>query len=61
MTMRDIRFDDLDALRAEISEQFGPWGSELEVTQARLGLCAGVRDVIAQGLGLLGVSAPEQM
>ena len=33
----------------------------LEVTQARLGLCAGVRDVIAQGLGLLGVSAPEQM
>jgi len=32
-----------------------------EVSRARLLLCAGVRDVIAQGLGLLGVSAPEQM
>jgi arginyl-tRNA synthetase len=34
---------------------------EREVSRARLLLCAGVRDVIAQGLGLLGVSAPEQM
>lgn len=32
-----------------------------ELSRARLELCAGVRDVIAQGLGLLGVSAPEQM
>jgi arginyl-tRNA synthetase len=32
-----------------------------ETSRARLLLCAGVRDVIAQGLGLLGVSAPEQM
>jgi len=32
-----------------------------EVSRARLLLCAGVRDVIAQGLGLLGVTAPEQM
>jgi len=32
-----------------------------EVSRARLLLCAGVRDVIAQGLGLMGVSAPEQM
>ncbi|MDD5628320.1 MAG: arginine--tRNA ligase [Elusimicrobia bacterium] len=32
-----------------------------QVSRARLLLCAGVRDVIAQGLGLLGVSAPEQM
>jgi len=32
-----------------------------EVSRARLLLCAGVRDVIAQGLGLLGVSAPEEM
>ena len=30
-------------------------------SQARLLLCAGVRDLIAQGLGLLGVSAPDQM
>ena len=34
---------------------------EPETSRARLLLCAGVRDVIAQGLGLLGVSAPEQM
>jgi arginyl-tRNA synthetase len=34
---------------------------EPEVSRARLLLCAGVRDAIAQGLGLLGVSAPEQM
>jgi arginyl-tRNA synthetase len=32
-----------------------------EASRARLLLCAGVRDVIAQGLSLLGVSAPEQM
>jgi len=30
-------------------------------SRARLLLCAGVRDVIREGLGLLGVSAPEQM
>jgi len=32
-----------------------------ELSKQRLLLCAGVRDLIAQGLGLLGVSAPEQM
>ncbi|MBI4376011.1 MAG: arginine--tRNA ligase [Elusimicrobia bacterium] len=32
-----------------------------ELSRARLSLCAGVRDVIAEGLALLGVSAPEQM
>lgn len=32
-----------------------------EVSRARLLLCTGVRDVIREGLGLLGVSAPEQM
>jgi len=30
-------------------------------TLARLALCAGVRDVIAEGLALLGVSAPDKM
>ena len=35
--------------------------AEPEVSRARLLLCAGVRDAIAQGLGLLGVSAPQQM
>jgi arginyl-tRNA synthetase len=30
-------------------------------TLARLGLCAAVRQVVANGLGLLGVSAPESM
>jgi arginyl-tRNA synthetase len=33
----------------------------VELSRARLLLCAGVRDVIREGLGLLGVSAPEQM
>jgi arginyl-tRNA synthetase len=32
-----------------------------ELSKARLLLCAGARDTIAQGLGLLGVSAPSQM
>ncbi len=28
-----IAFDDLDALRARISEDYGAWGAELEITQ----------------------------
>ena len=32
-----------------------------EKSKARLTLCAGVRALIAEGLGLLGVSAPERM
>jgi arginyl-tRNA synthetase len=35
--------------------------SEPDQSRARLLLCAGVRDVIAEGLSLLGVSAPEKM
>jgi len=35
--------------------------SEEEISRARLLLCAGVRDVIKEGLSLLGVSAPEEM
>jgi acyl dehydratase len=31
--MREIRFDDIEALRKEIRDDFGPWGAELEVTQ----------------------------
>ncbi len=31
--MREIGFDDIQALRAEIRDEFGPWGAELEVTQ----------------------------
>jgi len=31
------------------------------LSAARLGLALGVRRVLAQGLGLLGISAPEQM
>lgn len=31
--MEQIRFDDIDKLRGKISDQFGPWGSELQVTQ----------------------------
>ncbi len=36
-------------------------GSEREVQAARLALCTGVRQVLANGLTLLGVSAPERM
>jgi len=31
------------------------------LSRARLALCGGVRAIIAEGLGLLGVSAPETM
>jgi len=31
--MEEIRFDDIDSLQKHVSEEFGPWGSELEVTQ----------------------------
>lgn len=31
--MQEIRFDDVAALEATISEDFGPWGPEVEVTQ----------------------------
>ena len=34
---------------------------DLDLTQARLGLVIAVRTVLANGLGLLGMSAPEQM
>jgi len=31
--MQDIRFDDIEGLRAKISKEFGPWGPAVEVTQ----------------------------
>src|SRR6187397_374960 len=31
--MQDIRFDDIDALRTKVSDTFGAWGNEVEVTQ----------------------------
>ena len=34
--MKTIRFDDIDALRAEISEEFGSWSDPLEVKQATI-------------------------
>jgi arginyl-tRNA synthetase len=36
-------------------------GDNPELTQARLGLLSAVRSILALGLGLLGVSAPESM
>jgi acyl dehydratase len=33
MNMRQIRFDDIAALRGMISEEFGAWSPEVEVTQ----------------------------
>ena len=34
--MEQIRFDDVDALRKKVSEEFGPWSDELEVSQAMI-------------------------
>jgi hypothetical protein len=31
--MEEIRFDDIAALNKHVSEEFGPWGPEVEVTQ----------------------------
>ncbi len=31
--MEEIRFDDIDRLRSYMSDQFGPWGTEVEITQ----------------------------
>jgi len=31
--MEDIRFDDIATLNKQVSEEFGPWGPEVEVTQ----------------------------
>jgi len=31
--MQEIRFDDIDALRARVSDEFGPFGGPIEVTQ----------------------------
>jgi acyl dehydratase len=32
----EIRYDDLDTLRQKVSEDFGPWGPEIEITQAMI-------------------------
>jgi hypothetical protein len=34
--MQEIRFDDIDALRAYVSDEFGPLGPEVEVSQAMI-------------------------
>lgn len=34
--MREIRFDDMDALQAEIRDDYGPWSPALTVTQAMI-------------------------
>ncbi len=31
--MQEIRFDDIDALGAKVSEEYGAWGEPIEVTQ----------------------------
>jgi acyl dehydratase len=34
--MEQIRFDDIEKLKTKISDQFGPWGPEMQVTQAMI-------------------------
>jgi len=31
--MKEIRFDDIDALKKEIRDEYGPWSKEVEITQ----------------------------
>jgi acyl dehydratase len=31
--MEEIRFDDVEALRKHVSDEYGPWGTEMEVSQ----------------------------
>jgi acyl dehydratase len=31
--MREIRFDDIEGMRSQIGEEYGPWGEEMQVTQ----------------------------
>ena len=40
--MKQIQFDDIAALEAEISEEYGPFGGELEVTQEMINQFADV-------------------
>jgi len=34
--MREIRFDDVEALRGHITDTYGEWGSQVEVTQSMI-------------------------
>jgi acyl dehydratase len=40
--MEEIRFDDIEALKGRISEDFGSWGPEVEVTQEMINRFADV-------------------
>ena len=40
--METIRFDDIEKLRAKISDQFGPWSKPIAVTQERINQFADV-------------------
>ena len=40
--MEEIQFDDIEALKGRISEEFGPWGPEVEVTQEMINQFADV-------------------
>jgi acyl dehydratase len=40
--MEEIRFDDIEALRARISDDFGPWGESVEVSQEMINTFAEV-------------------
>ncbi|MEQ1704323.1 MAG: MaoC family dehydratase, partial [Ilumatobacteraceae bacterium] len=42
--MTSIRFDDIEALRAMISDEFGEWGPRVEVTQAVIDRFADLTD-----------------
>ena len=38
--MEEIRFDDIEALRKHVSDEYGPWGTEIGVTQEMIGAFA---------------------
>jgi acyl dehydratase len=35
--VEEIRFDDIDALKAKISEEYGDWGKSVDISQERVG------------------------
>ena len=67
--VRDLSPHHLAAYLLELAGLFHPFYDSCRVldeatparSASRLKLCRGVKNVIGHGLGLLGVSAPEQM
>ena len=62
-TLQPLKPDDLARLRDFVIAHLGEriLVEDAALAKARLALCAATRQVLASGLALLGVSAPERM